>query len=174
MLMLVDRSTATCHPFYAAFGKAQACMGCLCRGGLWCRTFVHLAEGAASQQLAQLQAAQQRLLALAQHPRQMLHRARMAGVAPCCSPANHIGKAPCGLRNLRLVRQVYTGCNTRPLQGGWHPRTPNPHPGHHKAAEYLGPSLSIRPLSVVVKGISIISVTCPHSGLLIPSAFGMP
>ena len=51
------------------------------------RTFVDLPEGPPPQQLAQLQAAQQRLLALAQHSRQVLHRAGVAVVGPACTGA---------------------------------------------------------------------------------------
>ena len=48
-------------------------------------TFIHFPKGAAAQEFAQLQAAQQRLLTLAQHPRQVLHCARVAVVRATCT-----------------------------------------------------------------------------------------
>ncbi len=88
------------------------------------QTFVNLAEGAAPQQLAQLQAAQQRLLALSQHPRQMFHRARMARMGPCSDQGSHFNRShreprrPCQVDDLQAglteyfheVRDAYQYC----------------------------------------------------------------
>ncbi len=59
------------------------------------QTSVDLPEGSPPQQLAKLQAAQQRLLALAQHARQVLHCAGVAVVGPACrrtlqTPEHHL------------------------------------------------------------------------------------